>query len=66
METIKTGKYGVKLHFDTTKTPVESVIPRLTQVGTLVDITISDPELEEVIATIYAEADSSIKPESQE
>ena len=66
METIKTGKYGVKLHFDTTKTPVESVIPRLMQVGTLVDITISDPELEEVIATIYAEADTSLKPKSQE
>jgi len=58
METLKTGKYGVKLHFDTTKTPVEAIMPRLSQAGTIVDITISDPELEEVIAKIYAEAES--------
>jgi ABC-2 type transport system ATP-binding protein len=58
METLKTGKYGVKLHFDTTKTPVETIMPRLSQAGTIVDITISDPELEEVIAKIYAEAES--------
>lgn len=58
MQTLKTGKYGVKLHFDTTKTPVEAVMPRLSQAGTIVDITISDPELEEVIAKIYAEAEN--------
>jgi viologen exporter family transport system ATP-binding protein len=58
METLKTGKYGVKLHFDTTKTPVEAILPRLTEAGTIVDITISDPELEEVIAKIYAEAEN--------
>lgn len=55
METLKTGKYGVKLNFDTTRTPVEAILPRLTQAGTIVDITISDPDLEEVIAKIYAE-----------
>jgi ABC-2 type transport system ATP-binding protein len=58
METLKTGKYGVKLHFDTAKTPVEAIMPRLSQAGTIVDITIADPELEEVIAKIYAEAEN--------
>ncbi|MBN1667847.1 MAG: ATP-binding cassette domain-containing protein [Anaerolineales bacterium] len=54
METIKVGRYGVKLSFDTRHTPADVVLPRLSAAGTLVDITISDPPLEEVIALIYA------------
>jgi ABC-2 type transport system ATP-binding protein len=53
METLKTGKYGVKLRFDTLTTPADAVLSRLSDAGTLVDITISDPPLEEVIAKIY-------------
>lgn len=52
-ETLKVGHYGVKLRFETGATPVESVIARLAGSGNLVDITISDPSLEEVIRTIY-------------
>jgi len=57
-EVLKVGKggYGVKLAFDSSATPVEAVIARLADAGSLVDITISDPSLEEVIRTIY-EAD---------
>jgi ABC-2 type transport system ATP-binding protein len=51
---LKVGRYGVKLRFDTHATPVESVVTRLAGVGSLVDLTISDPSLEEVIAKIYA------------
>jgi ABC-2 type transport system ATP-binding protein len=58
METLKTGCYGVKLRFDTLKTGADAVLPRLSAAGTLVDITISDPPLEEVIALIYEQADS--------
>ena len=53
-EVLKTGRYGVKLRFDTTKTPVEAVIKRLADAGTLMDVTISDPSLEEVISRIYS------------
>jgi ABC-2 type transport system ATP-binding protein len=56
VETLKVGHYGVKLKFDTTQTPVDSVISHLSDVGDIMDITISDPPLEEVIAKIYQEA----------
>jgi ABC-2 type transport system ATP-binding protein len=55
-EILKVGRYGVKLRFDTHQTPVEAVIARLAEAGNLVDVTISDPSLEEVIRVIYEEA----------
>jgi ABC-2 type transport system ATP-binding protein len=54
-QTLKTGHYGVKLQFDTQHTPVDRIMTGLTQKGGVVDITISDPPLEEVIAKIYQE-----------
>jgi len=54
-QVLKVGRYGVKLRFDTRQTPVEAVIARLAEAGNLVDVTISDPSLEEVIRTIYQE-----------
>jgi ABC-2 type transport system ATP-binding protein len=60
-EILKTGRYGVKLRFDTRQTPVEAVIARLAEAGHLVDVTISDPSLEEVIRAIYEEADHDRK-----
>jgi ABC-2 type transport system ATP-binding protein len=57
-EMIKIGKYGVKLRFDTRATPVDKVLSDLTHAGSVVDITISDPPLEEVIAEIYQTQDS--------
>lgn len=56
VEILKVGRYGVKLTFDTTQTPVDEVISHLSSAGELVDITISDPPLEEVIAKIYEQA----------
>ncbi|HAX69991.1 MAG TPA: ABC transporter [Anaerolineae bacterium] len=56
VEILKVGRYGVKLRFDTDQTAVDSVLAHLSGVGELVDITISDPPLEEVIAKIYREA----------
>jgi ABC-2 type transport system ATP-binding protein len=52
---LKTGRYGVKLRFDTRQTPVETVISQLASAGVMVDVTISDPSLEEVISKIYEE-----------
>jgi ABC-2 type transport system ATP-binding protein len=54
---LKVGRYGVKLRFDTRQTQVQAVIARLAEAGHLVDVTISDPSLEEVIRAIYEEAD---------
>lgn len=53
VEILKVGSYGVKLRFDTSQTPVDEVMSHLSQAGELVDITVSDPPLEEVIAKIY-------------
>jgi len=60
VEILKVGSYGVKLRFDTTKTPVDAVMAHLSQAGELVDITVSDPPLEEVIAKIYQDAPSNV------
>jgi len=53
VEVLKIGRYGVKLRFDTRHTPVERVITELSARGRVMDINISDPPLEEVIAKIY-------------
>lgn len=58
VDILKIGQYGVKLRFDTRTTPVEKVLSHLTGAGSVVDITISDPPLEEVIAKIYQTQDS--------
>jgi len=62
VETVKIAKerYGVKLRFDTRETPVGAVIARLTEVGDVVDVTISDPSLEEVIRAIYQETEKAV------
>jgi ABC-2 type transport system ATP-binding protein len=58
VEILKIGHYGVKLRFDTHKTQVERVLSHLTKAGSVVDITISDPPLEDVIAKIYQTQDT--------
>jgi ABC-2 type transport system ATP-binding protein len=62
VEILKVGHYGVKLRFDTRQTPVEKVLAHLTRVGSVVDITISDPPLEEVIAKIYQTQETVLQP----
>ena len=61
-EVLKIGSYGVKLRFDTRTTPVDKVLSQLTDSGSVVDITISDPPLEEVIAKIYQTQDALLQP----
>jgi ABC-2 type transport system ATP-binding protein len=58
-ELLKVGSYGVKLRFDTRQTPVERIIQCVAEQGRLVDITISDPSLEEVIRAIYQEKEDA-------
>lgn len=54
-ETLKVGKYGVKLNLDVRVARIDAVLARLADAGELVDVTISDPSLEEVIREIYRE-----------
>jgi ABC-type uncharacterized transport system ATPase subunit len=58
------GHYGVKLRFDTHKTSVEKVLSHLTDAGSVVDITISDSPLEDVIARIYQTQDNMLQSSS--
>lgn len=53
VEVLKVGDYGVKLQFDTRQTPVESVMQRLLDAHQVVDITVNDPPMEEIIRSIY-------------
>jgi ABC-2 type transport system ATP-binding protein len=62
VETLKTGHYGVKLQFDSQTTMVGEVMTQLSAKGSVVDITISDPPLEEVIAKIYQEEQDHEQP----
>jgi ABC-2 type transport system ATP-binding protein len=61
-DTIKVSKdrYAIKIRFNPLQTPVEHVMARLSAAGTLLDITVSDPPLEEVIAALYRKADDKI------
>jgi hypothetical protein len=43
----------MKLRFDIHRTSAEKVLSNVTDTGSVADITISDPPLEEVIAKIY-------------
>jgi ABC-2 type transport system ATP-binding protein len=56
-QTLKVGKnrLGVKLQFDTRQTQVAEVIAQLAEAGSLVDVTISDASMEDVIRAIYKE-----------
>ncbi len=53
VEVLKVGRYGVKLRFDAQATPVDKVIADISARGQVMDINISDPPLEEIIAKIY-------------
>ena len=52
-DVLKVGRYGVKLRFDTRTSPVDKVMTSLSSRGQVMDINISDPPLEEIIAKIY-------------
>lgn len=53
---LKTTPYALKLEVDTTVTPIEQVMSAILHAGSVADIAIEDPPLEEVIAHIYSQA----------
>ena len=61
VEVLKVGDCGVKLQFDTRQTPVESVLQRLMAAHPVVDITVEDPPMEEIIRSIYEAPPESVE-----
>ncbi len=59
VDILKVGTYGVKLQFDTREVPVDTVIERLMADRAVVDINVTDPPLEEIIARIYREPNTA-------
>jgi ABC-2 type transport system ATP-binding protein len=53
--TVKATEYALKLNVDTTITPIETVMIEVLKAGSVADIAIEDPPLEEIIAHIYNE-----------
>lgn len=51
--TLKSTPYALKLEVDTTLTPIEQVMAAVMAAGSVADISIEDPPLEEIIAHIY-------------
>ncbi|OKH46269.1 ABC transporter [Calothrix sp. HK-06] len=53
---LKRTEYALKLEVNTRITPIEAVMSHILQAGSVADIAIEDPPLEEVIAHIYSQA----------
>jgi ABC-2 type transport system ATP-binding protein len=53
VQTLKQGTYGVKLAFNSRNVPVEQVIQQVIATKPCLDVTITDPPLEEIIREIY-------------
>lgn len=53
---LKKTEYALKLEVNTRITPIEEVMSHILQAGSVADIAIEDPPLEEVIAHIYSQA----------
>jgi ABC-2 type transport system ATP-binding protein len=56
---LKTGNYAMKLEVDTSIITIEKVVKTVLDLGTIADISIEDPPLEEIIAHIYSQPASS-------
>lgn len=54
VKTLKESGHAFKFEVDTAKVPIEKVMTEIMRIGSVVDITIEDPPLEEVIAHIYS------------
>jgi ABC-2 type transport system ATP-binding protein len=50
---LKAQGHGLKLEIDTARSPLEPVIAAVMQHGHIVDMTIADPPMEEIIAMMY-------------
>jgi ABC-2 type transport system ATP-binding protein len=53
VQILKAKGHGLKLEIDTSRAPLEPIIAAIMQRCHILDMTISDPPMEEIIATIY-------------
>lgn len=53
IKVLKSKGYGVKVEIDSSNTDIHKVVSRLMTYGKVLDITIEDPPMEEIIASIY-------------
>ena len=51
---LKAKGHGLKLEIDTSRCPLEPVIAAIMEYCHILDMTIADPPMEEIIATIYS------------
>ncbi len=56
VQVLKAKGHGLKLAIDTSRVPLEPVLAAVMQHCHILDMTISDPPMEEIIATIYGQA----------
>ncbi|MBD2495250.1 ATP-binding cassette domain-containing protein [Nostoc sp. FACHB-280] len=62
---LKKTEYALKLEVNTRITPIEAVMSHILQAGSVADIAIEDPPLEEVIAHIYSQTAPSPKTQTR-
>lgn len=59
VEVLKVKGHGLKLEIDTSRAPLEPIIAAIMQHCHILDMTIADPPMEEIIAKIYSEKGSN-------
>src|SRR6266516_2188199 len=60
IQVLKAKGHGLKLEIDTSRCPLEPVIAAIMQHCHILDMTISDPPMEEIIARIYGEKSKGV------
>jgi ABC-2 type transport system ATP-binding protein len=55
VQVLKAKGHGLKLEIDTSCTPLEPIIAAIMERCHILDMTISDPPMEEIIASIYGQ-----------
>lgn len=66
VKTLKESGHAFKFEVDTRAVSIERVMTEIMRIGSVVDITIEDPPLEEVIAHIYSAPPSESDDDSEE
>ena len=59
VQVLKVKGHGLKLEIDTSRAPLEPIIAAIMQHCHILDMTIADPPMEEIIAKIYGEKSST-------
>ncbi len=66
VKTLKESGHAFKFEVDTLAVPIERVMTEIMRIGSVVDITIEDPPLEEVIAHIYSTPPQDLEEDEPE